>query len=104
MKRQVASAGAKKRTEKQQQEAEAKDEEEEDEEDDDEGKPCGHCSMRATSSSAGPLRARMGSCASKCFKRTPSKDDGRQQSEEDEASDTKMLNNFYYLPRNNCAT
>ncbi|KIJ60693.1 hypothetical protein HYDPIDRAFT_32112 [Hydnomerulius pinastri MD-312] len=84
-------------------EAEAEEEDEEDEEDDDEGEPRGCRSTRATSSSATPLRARTGSRASKCFKRTPSEDDGRQQSEEDEASDAKLLDAFYY-PGAKCCT
>ncbi|KIJ59108.1 hypothetical protein HYDPIDRAFT_33502 [Hydnomerulius pinastri MD-312] len=96
MKKKAASAEAKKQMEKRRREAEAEEEDEEDEEDDDEGEPRGRRSTRATSSSAAPSRARTGSHASKRFKRTPSEDDGQQQSEEDEASDVKLLDAFYY--------
>ncbi|KIJ59554.1 hypothetical protein HYDPIDRAFT_33084 [Hydnomerulius pinastri MD-312] len=84
MKKKAASAEAKKQTEKQWREAEAEEEDEEDEEDDDEGEPHGRRSI-------------------KHFKWMPSEDDSRQQSEEDEASNAKLLNAFYYLGAKCCA-
>ncbi|KIK75872.1 hypothetical protein PAXRUDRAFT_18612 [Paxillus rubicundulus Ve08.2h10] len=45
----------------------------------------------------------MVSRASKRLKQTPSEEDGRHRTDEDEGNDPNLLDAFYYLPCNNCA-
>ncbi|KIJ06598.1 hypothetical protein PAXINDRAFT_20214 [Paxillus involutus ATCC 200175] len=64
----------------------------------DAGEDHGRCASRAISISAGPSRARTPSRASK---RTPSEDNGRPCSDEDEA-EPNLLDAFYDPPCDNC--
>ncbi|KIJ20511.1 hypothetical protein PAXINDRAFT_7749 [Paxillus involutus ATCC 200175] len=70
------------------------DTEESEEVEEDAGEDRGRCASRVISISAGPSRVRMPSRASKRVKRTPSKDDGRPRSDEDEA-EPNLLDMFY---------
>ncbi|KAF8834444.1 hypothetical protein BDN67DRAFT_985322 [Paxillus ammoniavirescens] len=51
---------------------------------------------RGVSSSAGPSQARTVSRASKRFKRTPSEEDGRHRTDEEEGNDPNLLDAFYH--------
>ncbi|KAF8834621.1 hypothetical protein BDN67DRAFT_985187 [Paxillus ammoniavirescens] len=52
---------------------------------------------RGISSSAGPSQASMASQASKRLKQTPSEEDGRHRTDEEEGNDPNLLDAFYHL-------
>ncbi|KIJ04597.1 hypothetical protein PAXINDRAFT_22110 [Paxillus involutus ATCC 200175] len=79
----------------------AVDTEESEEVEEDAGEDRSRRASRAISISAGPSRARTPSRASKRVKRTPSEDDGRPRSDEDEA-EPNLLDAFYDPPCDNC--
>ncbi|KIJ05401.1 hypothetical protein PAXINDRAFT_21332 [Paxillus involutus ATCC 200175] len=94
-KKKAAPTQAKKQVEKQvEKRAREVDTEESEEVEEDAGEDRGRRASRAISISAGPSRARTPSRASKRVKRTPSEDDGRPRSDEDEA-EPNLLNAFY---------
>jgi hypothetical protein len=94
-KKKAAPTQAKKQVEKQvEKRAREVDTEESEEVEEDAGEDRGRRASRAISISAGPSRARTPSRASKRVKRTPSEDDGRPRSDEDEA-EPNLLDAFY---------
>ncbi|KAF8836297.1 hypothetical protein BDN67DRAFT_1014814 [Paxillus ammoniavirescens] len=102
MKQKVARSRAKKQgvkqVEKRQRGAEAEDSGPVEE---DAGEERSRQATRGVSSSTGPSRARTASRASKRFKQTPSEEDGRHRTDEEEGNDPNLLDAFYH-PRSGC--